>query len=382
MKKAGRETVKDKKLVVIKIGSAVIADSDKLDISIINSLASQIAHIRIEQGIKSIVVSSGSVAAGKAILRKQGKNEYSNYDNARRALAAVGQSLLMQAWKNAFEPYDIVTAQVLLTRDDLRSRKRFQTAAETFSEILSWNVIPIVNENDTVSVHDIKFGDNDSLSSLLINLVGADLFINLTSAPGVYASNPETGPDLSVMEEIENIASLDIDGLCGSGTNLGSGGMRSKLLAARRVAQLGVPTFILPGRSKDILNKAVNNATSEGTWVWPEEKTIPRRKFWLAYQSEPAGIVEIDDGAANALIYEGRSLLPGGITSVNGSFEKGALVSILHKGQIIGAGFCNYPSEILKKIHGLKRHEVAAILGNAKYPDVIHRDNMLLDAAI
>lgn len=369
------------KTLVIKVGSAVLADACGLNLNSIASLAEQIAWLR-NDGRRVVLVSSGSVAAGKAALRERGKTEFANYDRARHAIAAIGQSLLMRAWNDAFAPRNILTGQVLLTRDDLRLRNRFQIAAATFSEMLAWNVLPIVNENDTVSTSELKFGDNDFLASLLVNLTEADLFINLTSAPGVFNANPDVNPQAEVMACIESIATLDIDGLCGLKTGLGSGGMRSKLLAARRVAQLGVPTLILPGRSPNVLIDAFNNKTSAGTWIHANKKSIPRRKFWLAYQSEPAGAVEIDNGAAEALLTQGSSLLPGGIAKVAGEFAKGALIQVTHDNQNLGVGFSNYSSDELKKISGLKRHEVAAILGKARYPDVIHRDNMLLDASI
>jgi len=374
------------KLIVIKIGSAVIADPGRINIAVLRLLAAQIASVtRVLKGRRAIIVSSGAVAAGRTVMAAQ---EYSNIDAGqitKQALAAIGQGKLMQAWNDAFAPMGITTAQALLTRDDFRSRERFQHAADTFSRMLDWGVAPIVNENDTVSVHELKFGDNDCLASLLVNLVEADLFVNLTSAPGVLADNPERAPDAPVMQCIPDIASLNIDALCGAKTSVGSGGMHSKLLAARRVAQLGVPTLILPGRKDNVLLEAfglTENGACPGTWICPAPKAIPRRKFWLAYQSEPAGAVEIDEGAAGALLNEGRSLLPGGIIKVDGNFAKGDLLRIVHAGNTIGVGFSSYPADELKRICGRKRHEVAAILGNAKYPDVVHRDNLLLDAAV
>lgn len=383
------EPLKGVKTIIVKVGSAVLTDEQGLNLPVMNSLAGQLAALSLYSpplSPKIVLVSSGSIAAGKAVMAKAGKTDFPSYGKSRHALAAIGQSILMRAWNEAFAPWNMVTGQVLLTRDDLRSRGRFQTAAATFSEMLSWKVLPIVNENDTVSVSGLKFGDNDSLASLLINLVEADLFINLTSAPGVLAANPANNPDCEVIDIIDSIGTLDIDALCGEKTRLGSGGMAAKLLAARRVSQLGVPTLILPGREPDVLVRAlgIRNGNPEklGTWVNASQKSVSRRKFWLAYQSEPAGAVEIDSGAATALLHQGRSLLPGGIMRVSGEFDKGALVRVTHQGENLGVGFCNYSSIDLQKIKGLKRHEVAAILGIAQYPDVIHRDNLLLDAAI
>lgn len=376
------------RLIVIKIGSAVLADASGLNYAMLDALAAQMALVRgALPGRKLILVSSGAVAAGRGILASHDIPQPQPTQTAKQALAAVGQGSLMRAWNDAFAKHDIITAQALLTRHDFHYRDRFQHVADTFAEMLAWNVLPIVNENDTVAVHELKFGDNDTLGSLLVNLVEADLFINLTSAAGVKAENPEINPDAPIMASIENIAALNIGKLCGAKTSLGSGGMYSKLLAARRLAQLGVPTYILPGRVKDSLLKGFfpqdyNAAAPVGTWICAEERAIPRRKFWLAYQSDPEGSLIIDDGAAKALLEQGSSLLPGGIVAVNGEFASGALVGIIHDNEIVGVGFCNYDSAQLREIRGRKRHEIAAILGNPKYPDAVHRDNLLLDAAV
>lgn len=389
--------------IVVKVGSAVLADADGLNHEVLASLAAQMAAVRAidPQGEPAgaahghsaparriVLVSSGAVAAGRAALGARGIDARGRDLAARQAAAAVGQGLLMRAWDRAFRPFGIVTAQVLLTRDDLRSRPRFLNARNTFAELLRWGVLPIVNENDTVSVSELKFGDNDCLASLLVNLAGADLFINLTSARGVCAHDPQADPHAPVLDRIEDVARLDLGRLCGAKTAVGTGGMRSKLMAARRAAQLGVPTLILRGREPEALSRAFGlsgadgGTASSGTWICPARHVIPRRKFWLAYQSEPAGSVMVDAGAAAALMREGSSLLPGGVREVSGAFPKGALVRVEHEGRPLGVGLTNYSAADLRKIMGLKRHEVAAILGDAHYPDVIHRDNLLLDAAI
>lgn len=388
-----RELLSRARCIVIKVGSAVLTDADGLALDVLASLAAQIAALRGkgpagDGGRRVVLVSSGAVAAGRAALASRGIDARGRDLAVRQAAAAVGQGLLMRAWDRAFRPHHIATAQVLLTRDDLRSRTRFLNARNTFAELLGWGVLPIVNENDTVSVAELKFGDNDSLASLLVNLVGADLFINLTSARGVCARDPQADPEAPVLARIEDVSRLDLGRLCGAKTSVGTGGMRSKLMAARRAAQLGVPTLILRGREPDALRRAfglVDEKAAEapaGTWVDPARHAIPRRKFWLAYQSEPAGSVMVDAGAAAALVREGGSLLPGGVREVSGNFQKGALVRVEHDGQPLGVGLTNYSAADLRKIMGLKRHEVAAILGNAHYPDVIHRDNLLLDAAV
>lgn len=377
------------RVVVIKVGSAVLTDAQGLSTPVLESLARQMSALRTAPDgheRRLVLVSSGAVAAGRAVLRAHGHSGETSGLSARQAAAAVGQGQLMRAWDEVFRAYDFPTSQVLLTRDDLRARQRFLNARNTFAELMDWGVLPIVNENDTVSVSELKFGDNDCLASLLVNLIGADLYINLTSAPGVYAANPQEVPDAGILECVEDVAGLDLGRMCGGKTSVGTGGMYSKLQAARRAAQLGVPTLILPGREADVLARAFAGE-AVGTWVRPEEHAIPRRKFRLAYQSDPAGTVLVDAGAAEALLSKGGSLLPGGVRQVLGNFQKGALVRVarLDKSDShasLGVGLSNYSAADLRKIMGLRRHEVAAILGDAHYPEVIHRDNLLMDAAV
>ncbi len=368
--------------LVVKMGSAVITGENGLKHDVLDSLAAQMAAV-VRQGTESrrlLVVSSGAVAAGRSVLAANGIHPDSGLAS-RQGAAAVGQGRLMRAWDDAFATQGLNTAQVLLTQDDFRVHQRLLNARNTFTGLFSWNAVPVVNENDTVSTEGLKFGDNDSLASLLVTLVGADLLVNLTSAPGVWAKPPAKGAAPELLPVIENVAALDLDGMCGGKTTVGTGGMYSKLLSARRVAQRGIPTLILPGREPDILLRAFRGE-DVGTWVRPGRRAIPSRKFWLAYKSAPVGAVSIDDGAAEALLRRGGSLLPGGIVAVSGVFKKGDLIRVLHRDVSLGVGLSNYKSSDVERIKGLKRIEVAAILGDAHYPEVIHRDNLLLEAAI
>ncbi len=391
------QSLQEAQCIVVKVGSAVLTNAHGLDVPVLQNLVAQLAFIRAlptskVQERKIVLVSSGAVAAGRAALRQcctQGAHTEISGLAAKQAAAAVGQSRLMQQYDTAFAHHGLGTAQVLLTRDDLRSRQRFLNARNTFAELLAWGVVPVVNENDTISVQELKFGDNDCLSSLLVNLVGADLFINITSASGVLDKNPDKHNDACIMPCIESVHGLDLNDLCGGKTSVGTGGMYSKLLAARRVAQLGVPTLILSGREHDIVRRVFTEDVAEnkhrGTWVCADTHSISRRKFWLAYQSEPSGTLFVDAGAVNALENKGSSLLPGGISAVDGNFQQGSLVRIVSQHQeqrSVGVGLSNYSAAEIKRIMGLKRHEVAAVLGNAHYQEVIHRDNLLLDAAI
>jgi len=288
----------------------------------------------------------------------------------------------MHAYDEAFERFGKVTAQILLTKDDLRSRTRFLNARHTFQTLFSWRAIPVVNENDSVAVQELKFGDNDSLASLLLNMVEADLFINLTSAKGVFDDNPDENPDDGCLECIPEVLALDPSKLCRGKTGAGSGGMYSKLLAARRAAQLGVPTLIVSGKEKFSLEK-VFDGEMLGTWVVPQEKSISRRKFWLAYNQEPNGMIRVDAGAAKALEQGGKSLLPAGIVEVEGGFGVGALVRIVDQdGRSLGVGLSNYKAAEVRRTMGKRTSEIAGIIGQCPYPEVIHRDNLLLDVAL
>ena len=367
--------------LVVKVGSAVLTTAEGLHRSVLYTLVEQLARLA-RPGRRVCLVSSGAVAAGRTALPDRGRTVEGL--SGKQALAAIGQGCLMREYEHAFAAQGLLCAQVLLTRDDLRSRTRFLNARNTFMNLLDWGVAPIVNENDTVAVQELKFGDNDQLASLLLNLVEGDLYINLTSADGVMAVNPSSvapGETAPFLDNIEDIASLDIEALCGAKTSVGTGGMRSKLMAARRAAQLGLPTLILPGRRPDILDRAFAGE-HVGTWVCPGEQAVSRRKYWMAYQSEPQGTVVVDEGAARALEEKGGSLLPGGVTAVEGVFEPGALVRVVCGEHHIGVGLSNYSSEDLDRIKGLRRVEVAAKLGDAHYPEVIHRDNLLINAAV
>ncbi|MBR4741453.1 MAG: glutamate 5-kinase, partial [Desulfovibrio sp.] len=234
--------------IIVKIGSAVLTDAQGLKRAHMQHLADQIQIVAKQRKNRRIIlVTSAAVAAGRTILAKYSEKAGEQTLSAKQAIAAIGQCQLMQAWDQAFQKHKKPTAQVLLTRDDLKDRQRYLNIRNTFSELLSWQVLPIVNENDTVSVHELKFGDNDNLASLLVNVVNADLVVNLTSAEGVRAEDPAKNPEADVVSFIDDIFSLDIKKICGSKTLVGSGGMYSKLKAAQRTAQLGVPTIILPG---------------------------------------------------------------------------------------------------------------------------------------
>ncbi|MCF8029460.1 MAG: glutamate 5-kinase [Desulfohalobiaceae bacterium] len=364
------------RIIVIKVGSAVLTTGGELDLRVVNSLADQVAMLH-DQNRDMVLVSSGAVSAGRKHLRFGAEG---NTLPEKQASAAVGQSRLMHGYDEAFERFRKSTAQILLTRDDLCSRHRFLNARNTFATLLANRVIPIVNENDTVVVQELNFGDNDFLASLILNLVQADLFINLTTADGVFAGNPDRDPEAHKYDCIASIKQLDLEAMCRGKTQSGAGGMYSKLLAAQRADQLGVPTLIVSGKTRFALEK-VFAGHDLGTWILPGQRSVSQRKFWLAYNLTPEGSLVLDDGAKEALLFKGKSLLPAGITSVRGTFTAGDLVELLGSdGKRIGAGLSNYSSDDLARIGGRKTAELPHILGDqAVEEEAVHRDNLLLD---
>lgn len=373
-----REILQSARRILVKAGSAVLTNSEGLDRAAIESLVDQIAELH-KRGICTILVTSGAAAAGRVVLR--GRAEVRGIPD-RQGAAAVGQSRLMHCYDEMFAARGITTGQILLTRDDLRDRHRFLNARNAFGRLISWGVIPIVNENDTVAVQELQFGDNDTLGSLLLNLVEADLFVNLTSAAGVRADNPDRNPDAGIMPCIEDVHSLNLTDLCGAKTTVGTGGMYSKLLAARRAAQLGVPTMILPGREPNVLRRALEGEEL-GTWVRSELRGISRRKFWLAYNQVASGSVQVDAGAAAALRKGGRSLLPAGVVAVEGVFDIGDMVRIVDpEGESVGVGLSNYSAKGLCEIMGRKLADLSEREADNQYPEAIHCDNMLIGAVI
>ena len=379
-----KELLTNLRRVLIKVGSAVLASDDGINQQAVARLAEQISTLH-DRGMDVILVSSGAVAAGrrriKSVLSTCSPAELADLPT-RQAVSAIGQGRLMHDYDEAFGQYGKVTAQVLLTRGGMKLRDRFLNARNTLERLLSWKVIPIINENDTVSVKELEFGDNDTLASLCLGLVEADLFINLTSADGVFDKNPDRNPDARPMPVLEDIGSLDLETMCDGKTSVGTGGMYSKLRAARRAAQLGVPTLIVSGKGAfDILGAL--NGDQHGTLVLPEKRTVSSKKFWLAYHANPSGTITVDAGAANALLQKGKSLLPAGIIGVDGCFDRGTLVSIVGPdATVLGVGLSNFSSAELDRIKGKHTAAMADILGPVTFTEAVHRDNMLLDAAI
>jgi glutamate 5-kinase len=364
------------KRVVVKVGSNVLTEDHGLNLRAIRSISRQICRL-IDDGIEIILVSSGAMASG---IRKVGLDKRPDEIPKRQAIAAVGQAGLIMAYEKAFVRYHKKVAQILLTGDDLNNRKRYLNARNTLRMLLSWQVVPIINENDTVMTEEIQFGDNDNLAAMITLLMDADILVNLTDIDGLYTKDPRTSPDAdfiplvsTIGEDIKKIAG-DIPGA------LGTGGMLSKINAAKKVTAAGIPMVIANGGKPDVLKKLFSGKYV-GTFFTPKKKKLKSRKCWIAFTLKPKGVIRIDDGAAEAIVNRGKSLLPSGIVGVEGEFSVGAPVEFRKTDdKILGTGLVNYSSTDIRKIMGLKSNQIKNCLGQKPYDDVIHRDNLAVTA--
>lgn len=368
------ECLKKTKRIVVKVGSAVLTTSAGLSLSVMENLATEIAFVR-SLGHEVILVSSGAVAAGR---RKLGLSPGLSL-REKQAAAAIGQSGLIRLYERFFERQDVNVAQVLLTHDDFSHRDRYLNVRNTMSTLLSWHILPIINENDTVSVKELRFGDNDTMGAMVANLIDADGFICLTDVDCLYTGNPctdpEAGPVHTVAEVDEKIEAM-AGNICSS--NLGTGGMRSKIMAAKMVAAHGGFSFIGSGRAPGILRKLFRGE-EVGTFFLPCRDKMQSRKHWIAYTLRPKGTLALDRGACRALVKQGRSLLPAGIVDVRGSFGIGDPVQCLdEENNIIANGLVNYSAEEINRIKGLQTCEIESRIGHKDSDEVIHRDNMVL----
>jgi glutamate 5-kinase len=364
------------KRVVIKVGSAVLTGEDGLHQNTLESLASEISYLR-EKGLEVVLVSSGAVAVGRKKLKlTQPKLSLQE----KQAAASVGQSGLMQSYEELFANRGIHVSQILLTHDDLAHRNRFLNIRSTISTLFEWNVLPIVNENDTVSAEELQFGDNDTLGALITNLIDADIFICLTDVDSLYTTNPQTDPEAVALHTIPKIDDAVVKMAGNSGSVLGTGGMRSKILAAQMVAARGGHSFIGPGRRPHVV-RSLFEGELVGTFFLPNEEkaTLHSRKHWIAYVLRPKGYLLLDEGACQAVKRQGASLLPIGVVEVRGHFHEGDAVHCLnHDGQAVAAGLVNYSSDDIQKIAGHQSGDIGGILSLVGGDDeVIHRDNLV-----
>ncbi|MFW6081122.1 MAG: glutamate 5-kinase, partial [Desulfosalsimonas sp.] len=336
-------------------------------------LSRQICELS-KNGLEVLLVSSGAMAAGQ---KKIGLARRPDEIPKRQAIAAVGQAGLILCYENAFEDYGRQVAQILLTNDDLSiSRRRYLNARNTLHTLLAWNVVPIINENDTVVVEEIKFGDNDNLSALIALMMNADIVVNLTDIGGLYTGDPRSDPEARQIPVVTNITRQIEKTATGMPGVLGTGGMLSKIRAARKVTVAGIPMVIANGLEDEIVLKLFKGQNL-GTFFLPAKQKLPNRKRWIGFTLKPRGAVIVDEGAARAILEKGKSLLPGGITEVEGDFGVGAPVHILDvTGRRVAAGLVNYCAADIRKLMGCRSGQIEEKLGEKPYDEIIHRNNM------
>ena len=373
-----RELFNGIKRIVVKVGSGVLTGRQGLNLAVIEHLATDICHI-MEKDIQVILVSSGAIASG---LKKVGLASRPQGISQQQALAAVGQPSLMMAYEEAFDRRGKRVAQLLLTRDDLNHRRRYLNARNTVLTLLSWGIVPIINENDTVVVEEIKFGDNDNLSAMVVNLTDAQLLVNLTDIDGLFDTDPRTNPQARLIKVVEKVDSrIRKCANCIPGF-LGTGGMATKVKAAEKAAAGGVPTIIANGLKEGVLSRILSGA-EEGTLFLPRTRALCSRKHWIAFTKAPKGEIQVDEGAEKAILEGGKSLLPSGIIDVRGRFGMGDAVLITNREQRpVAIGLANYHSGDIRKIMGARSSEIEKILGFKHDDEVVHRDNLVLMSQI
>ncbi len=369
-----RDFLNSAKTIVVKVGSAVLTDEKGLNHSVISELSRQISWL-CKEGRKVVLVSSGAIAAG--IGKMPGRRRPRTIPE-KQALAAIGQGYLMQTYEEAFEKHGFQVAQVLLTREGLVPRHRYVNAKNTLRTLMDWNVVPIINENDTVAVEELQFTDNDALAVLVVNLAEADLLICLSDVDCLYDSDPAQDPGARPLMEVSQVDRHILEMAGDNPGRAGRGGMKSKLEAARMVTACGVPMIVAGGRTTNILERLMTGEQL-GTLFTPQKRRkIHGRKPWIVFTLAREGSLELDRGAVAALLDNGKSLLPVGVKGVNGNFPAGACVTCKGPdGQEIAVGLSNYSSEELKKICGCKTNEVCDVIGHREIEEVIHRDDLV-----
>jgi glutamate 5-kinase len=327
------------------------------------------------RGIEVILVSSGAILAGMEALELTKRPRDLPL---KQAAAAVGQGHLMRAYEEAFQLCGLRVAQILLTREDLRHRGRYLNARNTLFTLLRLTVVPIVNENDTVAVQEIQFGDNDTLSALVANLVEADLLVILTDTEGLFTADPRRDKSARLIPLVRPQDAVTSFCAEDAGSAASIGGMSSKVQAARRAASVGIPTVVASGLKEGVLDSILQGA-DVGTFFVPSRSRMQSRKRWLAFASQPRGGIVVDAGAKQALIGGGKSLLPSGIRATRRTFRAGDVISLVDAAdQEFARGLVNYGRDEVEKIKGLKSHEIATVLGHKPYDEVVHRDNLAI----
>ncbi len=371
-----REQLKDARRWVVKVGSSLLTDDGRgLDTGLIAMWVEQLAILR-RLGAQIVLVSSGAVAEG---VKRLGWRERPHALHELQAAAAVGQMGLIQAYEAAFKVQGIHTAQILLTHDDLAHRRRYLNARSTLRTLTALGVVPVVNENDTVAVDEIRLGDNDTLAGLVANLVEADVLVILTDQDGMYDKDPKRHEDARLIREAR-AGDRRLEALAASGGSgrWGRGGMLTKVQAAAHAARSGTLTVIASGKQARILEQ-IAAGEPVGTLIYPDQPPLVARKRWLAGQLQVRGEVVIDDGAVTVLREAGKSLLPIGVTAVRGDFARGEVVACVDgQGREVARGLVNYSADETRRIMGQPSSRIEALLGYVDEPELIHRDNLVL----
>ncbi|PID46054.1 MAG: glutamate 5-kinase [Proteobacteria bacterium] len=361
---------------IVKIGSALLTQDGKgLDYQAIADWAGQMAELR-RQGVEMVLVSSGSIAEG---MSRMGWVSRPTALPELQAAAAIGQTGLIQAYQTEFQKYGIQAAQILLTHDDVSHRLRYLNARNTLRTLTRLGTLPIVNENDTVAFEEIRLGDNDTLGAVVASLVEADLMVILTDQQGLYDKDPRHHGDAELIREGVAMDPEFVQFAGSAGTAIGSGGMATKVQAARRAAKSGCATVIVSGREKQVLSR-LRQGESLGTLLVPEDTKLVARKQWIAGQTQAHGTLFLDAGAVAALCSSGKSLLPVGVERCSGQFKRGDRVDCADaEGRIVARGLCNYSSSDVAKICKTPSHNIQDILGYMGEKELIHRDNLVLE---
>ena len=362
------------KRIVVKIGSNILTRKEGLNLGLIENISRQISAL-IDKGLEVLLVSSGAMALG---VKKLGLPARPDEIPLRQAVSAIGQAGLINEYEKAFDAYGKKVAQILLTSDDLSARHRYLNARNAMHALVSWGVVPIINENDTVSVEEVRFADNDNLSAMIALLMDGDVLINLTDIEGLYDKDPRVFPDAKLIREVSQITDEVREMATGIPGRLGTGGMASKITAAAKVTDAGIPMIITKGDIPDVLLKLYEGELS-GTYFKPKDQKLANRKCWIAYTSKPEGFLRVDDGAEKALLKNGKSLLPIGILGVEGDFGIAAIVDVMNRNnQTIGRGLVNYSARDIRIIKGVKSDRIKEKLGFKLNDEVIHRDNLAI----
>ena len=370
-----RQQLRDARRIVVKVGTSTLTHPNgKLNYSRIEWLVRELADA-VNSGRQILLVSSGAVGAG---MDRLGWKEKPKTIPEKQAAAAVGQGILMHTYEKMFGEYGQIVAQVLLTREDSVNRRRYANSRNTLLTLLGIGVIPIINENDAVAIDELKIGDNDTLSANVAAIVDADLLIILSDVDGVFSANPQTDPTATLISEISEVTP-EIEAICGgAGSMRGTGGMLTKMQAARTAMHSGLVMVIASGAREGVI-RGILNGEAIGTLFPPRQNRLQFRKRWLAFGARIKGRLTVDRGCAQALLSSGSSLLAAGIKAVEGSFEQGNTVSIVNaEGWEIARGLVNYNADETSRVMGAHTHEIVGILGHKPYDEIVHRDNMVL----